>query len=102
MSNLQGDGSSNPSAVERGENAPAAERSGEHKLDRTEDGQEIEIEEGGGEQGQDEIPATAMKNFTNAASAKKIFGTMRRPNPSAKKGNDPYNYEEKYPEDATY
>ncbi|PBK62922.1 hypothetical protein ARMSODRAFT_558313 [Armillaria solidipes] len=37
-----------------------------------------------------------------SAGAKKIFGTMRRPNPTAKKGNDAYNYEEKYPEDAIY
>ncbi|KAK0442900.1 hypothetical protein EV421DRAFT_1903869 [Armillaria borealis] len=35
------------------------------------------------------------------ASAKKIFGTMR-PNLAARKGNDAYNHEEKYFEDAPY
>ncbi|PBK62858.1 hypothetical protein ARMSODRAFT_1008013 [Armillaria solidipes] len=53
---------------------------------------EVEAEEGKSEQKQ------ALPN----ASAKKIFGTMRRPNLAARKGNDAYNYEEKYPEDAPY
>ncbi|KAK0458571.1 uncharacterized protein EV420DRAFT_1334422, partial [Desarmillaria tabescens] len=100
MTNLQAD-DSNANAVEREENTPAAERSGGQRLDRTEDGQKIRIEEGGGEQEQDEDPATAVQNPASAASTKKVFG-IKRSNPSARKGNDPYNYEEKYPEDAAY
>ncbi|KAK0462437.1 uncharacterized protein EV420DRAFT_1734782, partial [Desarmillaria tabescens] len=42
-----------------------------------------------------------MQNPTNATSTR-IFGTMRRPNPTAKKRKDGYNYEEKYPEDPIY
>ncbi|KAK0458578.1 uncharacterized protein EV420DRAFT_1748062 [Desarmillaria tabescens] len=93
MSNLQSRGSSNPKAVKREENTSAAERSGEHRLDQTEDG--------GGEQEQDGDPAMAVQNPANAASTKKVFG-IKRSNPTAKKGNDPYNYEEKYPEDPRY
>ncbi|SJL04845.1 uncharacterized protein ARMOST_08216 [Armillaria ostoyae] len=51
---------------------------------------------------EDRAPAAAPPTSATAAGAKKIFGTMRRPNPTAKKGNDAYNYEEKYPEDAIY
>ncbi|SJL04832.1 uncharacterized protein ARMOST_08203 [Armillaria ostoyae] len=81
--------------------------------------QGVEPNEAAGGQEQGEAPASAPPPSVNAAGAKKIFGTMRRPNPTAKKGathtsystsylmgcqigNDTYNYEEKYPEDATY
>ncbi|SJL04929.1 uncharacterized protein ARMOST_08300 [Armillaria ostoyae] len=86
---------SNP-AVEQEENVPVAQ--GAHMHDR-----EMPAEPGGGgEQEQDEVHTNNVPNSANAAGAKKIFGTMRRPNPTAKKGNDAYNYEEKYPEDAVY
>ncbi|KAK0474802.1 hypothetical protein IW261DRAFT_1568298 [Armillaria novae-zelandiae] len=52
----------------------------------------VEAEEGRSEQRQ-ALPS---------ASAKKTFGAMRRPDLAARKGNDAYNYEEKYPEDAPY
>ncbi|KAK0462457.1 uncharacterized protein EV420DRAFT_1524946 [Desarmillaria tabescens] len=96
MSTLQGDGLSAPGAVELEASPTAADRSGEHRPDQTGDGQEIEEP--------DKDPATVTQNPTNAASTK-IFGTMKRQNPSntsAKKGNDAYNYEEKYPEDPIY
>ncbi|KAK0441430.1 hypothetical protein EV421DRAFT_732643 [Armillaria borealis] len=64
--------------------------------------QEVEPNEVAGVQEQDEAPTPAPPPSANAAGAKKIFGTMRRPNPTARKGNDAYNYEEKYPEDAIY
>ncbi|SJL04837.1 uncharacterized protein ARMOST_08208 [Armillaria ostoyae] len=64
--------------------------------------QGVEPNEAAGGQEQDEAPASAPPPSANAAGAKKIFGTMRRPNPNVKKGNDTYNYEEKYPEDAIY
>ncbi|SJL04841.1 uncharacterized protein ARMOST_08212 [Armillaria ostoyae] len=70
---------------------------GEHRHNPAE--QEVEPNEAAGGQEQDEA---APPTSANAASAKKIFGTMRRPNPNVKKGNDAYNYEGKYPEDAIY
>ncbi|KAK0442852.1 hypothetical protein EV421DRAFT_2056395, partial [Armillaria borealis] len=99
MSHLQGDGSSNSKrnqAVEREENMPAAAQNGER--DRTENGLE-EVEIGRGEREQDKV--TAVQNTTNAASTK-IFGTVRRPNLTARKGNHTYGYEQKYPEDVIY
>lgn len=41
-----------------------------------------------------------MHDVLPNASTKKIFGTMKRSNLTARKVNDPFNYEEKYPEDA--
>ncbi len=77
--------------------------------------QEVDSDE---EEEEDQAPATAPPPFATAVNAKKTFG-MRRPNPSAKRGvnnasystsylmgcqigNDAYNYEDKYPEDAPY
>ncbi|PBK83119.1 hypothetical protein ARMGADRAFT_679783 [Armillaria gallica] len=97
MSHLQGDGSSNSrrnQAVEREESMPGAAQNGERGLDGIENGLDVEIEEGRGEREQDRV--TAVQNPTST----KIFGIVGRP--TAKKGNDAYNYEEKYPEDAIY
>ncbi|SJL04801.1 uncharacterized protein ARMOST_08172 [Armillaria ostoyae] len=58
-------------------------------------GTEVEAEEGNSEQKQ---RTTALPN----ASAKKINGTMRRPNLTDRKGYDTYNYEEKCLEDEPY
>ncbi|KAK0458574.1 uncharacterized protein EV420DRAFT_365417 [Desarmillaria tabescens] len=49
----------------------------------------------------EQAPANPVQDLANAASAEKIFGTMKS-NLTARKGNDPYNYEEEYPEDVTY
>ncbi|KAK0185917.1 hypothetical protein F5146DRAFT_1068496 [Armillaria mellea] len=68
------------------------EEIGERACDNHEHVPEVDAEEGQSEQ----------KQTLSSASAKKTFGTMRRPNPAARKGNDAYNYEEKYPEDAPY
>ncbi|KAK0227875.1 hypothetical protein IW262DRAFT_561167 [Armillaria fumosa] len=70
------------------DNEEIKERSGEDQ----ERVQEVEAEEGKIEQ----------KHAPPSASAKKTFGTMRRPNLATRNGNDAYNYEEKYPEDAPY
>ncbi|KAK0492144.1 hypothetical protein EDD18DRAFT_1109234 [Armillaria luteobubalina] len=45
-----------------------------------------------------QAPAAAPPS---TAGAEKFLGTTRRANPKTKKGNDKYNYEEKYPEDAS-
>ncbi|KAK0492205.1 hypothetical protein EDD18DRAFT_1358293 [Armillaria luteobubalina] len=66
------------------DNEEIKERSGED--------QEVEAEEGKSEQ----------KQAPPSASAKKTFGSMKRPNLVTRKGNDAYNYKEKYPEDAPY
>ncbi len=69
-------------ALKQEKNVPVAQ--GAHRHD-----QEIEVEPGDGrEQEQDEVPTINVPKFTNAAGAKKIFGTMRRPNPSAKNGSE--------------
>lgn len=47
--------------------------------------QEVEPDEVAGGREQDEAPASAPPPSVNAADAKKIFGTMRRPNPTVKK-----------------
>ncbi len=90
---------------------------GEHQYNPAE--QEVEPNEAAGGQEQNEAPTSARPPSANAASAKKIFGTMRRSNPTVKKGvqnasysrsylmrcqigYDAYNYEEKYPDDAIY
>ncbi|SJL04767.1 uncharacterized protein ARMOST_08137 [Armillaria ostoyae] len=49
----------------------------------------------------EQAPAAAPPTSANAANAKKVFG-MKRSNPTAKKGNDTYDYEQKYPEDPPY
>ncbi|KAK0474765.1 hypothetical protein IW261DRAFT_524337 [Armillaria novae-zelandiae] len=48
-----------------------------------------------------QAPAAASPTSANAASTKKVFG-IKRSNPTVKKGNDTYDYEQKYPEDAPY
>ncbi|KAK0185868.1 hypothetical protein F5146DRAFT_1143386 [Armillaria mellea] len=53
--------------------------------------QEVEAE------GEGQDPA----DLPTSANAKKVFG-MKRSNPTVKKGNDTYDYEQKYPEDAPY
>ncbi|KAK0432581.1 hypothetical protein EV421DRAFT_1742219 [Armillaria borealis] len=73
------------------------EGGGEHK--NHQDNQQAEAEDNGGQEEHD-VPITDLPNPANANPGK-IFGTMRKPSPAAK-GNDVYNYEEKYPEDATY
>ncbi|KAK0227824.1 hypothetical protein IW262DRAFT_1454999 [Armillaria fumosa] len=50
---------------------------------------------------EDEAPVAAPPNSATAASTKKVFG-MKRSTPTVKKGNDTYDYEQKYPEDAPY
>ncbi|SJL04772.1 uncharacterized protein ARMOST_08142 [Armillaria ostoyae] len=69
---------------------------GEHRQNPA--GQNVESDE---EEEEDEAPAAAPITSATAASAKTTFG-MKRPKPSAKKGNDTYDYEQKYPEDAPY
>ncbi|KAK0438051.1 hypothetical protein EV421DRAFT_984489 [Armillaria borealis] len=90
-----------PSTSDRLQNFAGDEERGREKAT---DKQETEVQAGEGEQKQDDVqvPVSGLPNAASAASAKKIFGTVKRPNSTAKKGNDPYNYEEKYPEDATY
>ncbi len=87
MSNLQGDGSSNSRRnqdVVREENTPGAAQNGERGLDRTENGLDVEIEEGRGEREQDRV--TAVQNPTST----KIFGIVGRP--TAKKGSKNADY----------
>ncbi|PBK62885.1 hypothetical protein ARMSODRAFT_556595 [Armillaria solidipes] len=76
---------------------------GEHE--RSPAGQEEEVESGGAkkeELEEDQAPATAAPpTSATAAFAKTTFG-MKRSNPTVKKGNDSYDYEQKYPEDAPY
>ncbi len=57
---------------------------GEHQHNSAE--QEVEPDEAAGGQEQEEASASAPPLSANAAGAKKIFGTMRRPNPTVKKG----------------
>ncbi|PBK62962.1 hypothetical protein ARMSODRAFT_1024502 [Armillaria solidipes] len=93
---VSGPGTGSNTTLKQEENVPVVQGAYRHD-------QEIEAEPGGrGQREQDEVPTINAPNPANAAGAKKIFGTMRRPNPTAKKGNDAYNYEEKYPEDAVY
>ncbi|KAK0489230.1 hypothetical protein IW261DRAFT_1414600 [Armillaria novae-zelandiae] len=65
------------------------------------DKQELGAQPGEREQKQYDVRVPGP-DAASAASAKKILGTVKRPNSTGKKGNDRYNYEEKYPEDATY
>ncbi|SJL00539.1 uncharacterized protein ARMOST_03852 [Armillaria ostoyae] len=60
--------------------------------------QEVESNEG---EEEDKAPAAAPPTFVTAANAKTAFG-MKRSNPTVKKGNDSYDYEQKYSEDAPY
>ncbi|KAK0227919.1 hypothetical protein IW262DRAFT_1455102 [Armillaria fumosa] len=53
------------------------------------------------EEEEDQPPAAIPKTFVIAANAKTTFG-MKRSHPAVKKGNDTYDYEQKYPEDALY
>ncbi len=97
------------------EDAEAEGIGGDGELGQNPAEQGVESDEAAEE---DEAPTAAPTSAT-AASAKKIFGAMRRPNLTVKKGvknpsysvsylmgcqigNDVYNYEEKYPEDAIY
>ncbi|KAK0492176.1 hypothetical protein EDD18DRAFT_1414804 [Armillaria luteobubalina] len=62
--------------------------------------QEVEPDEVAGWQDEDEAPVSVLLPSANAASAK-VFG-MKRSNPMVNKGNDMYDYEQKYPKDARY
>ncbi|KAK0186013.1 hypothetical protein F5146DRAFT_1227645 [Armillaria mellea] len=98
----EGPSSSGPGqsqAISCDENLPAEERGNEavDKHMKLPDSQEQKVEQ---EQGH--VPANALPGSANAASSKKIFGTIRKPNSTIKKGNDSNNYEEKYTEDAIY
>ncbi|PBL00240.1 hypothetical protein ARMGADRAFT_1072614 [Armillaria gallica] len=66
----------------------------EHEIGRDEERQQ---DKAAGGQDQDGPPAAA----STAAHAKSFFG-VKRSNPTVKKGNDSYDYEQKYPEDAPY
>ncbi|KAK0474764.1 hypothetical protein IW261DRAFT_523944 [Armillaria novae-zelandiae] len=46
-------------------------------------------------------PTVAPSTSANAANAKKTFG-LNKPKPAVNRGNDTYDYEQKYPEDAPY
>ncbi|KAK0492171.1 hypothetical protein EDD18DRAFT_1465616 [Armillaria luteobubalina] len=72
---------------------------GEHPQNLAE--QEVEPDEAAGGQDEDDAPASAPVPAANAAGAKTVFG-MKRANPTVKRGNDMYDYEKKYPEDAIY
>ncbi|PBK62935.1 hypothetical protein ARMSODRAFT_558636 [Armillaria solidipes] len=50
---------------------------------------------------EDQAPAAVPPTSATAASTKKIFG-MKKATRTVKKGNDTYDYEQKYPEDAPY
>ncbi|SJL04881.1 uncharacterized protein ARMOST_08252 [Armillaria ostoyae] len=50
---------------------------------------------------EDQASTTALPTSATAANAKKTFG-IKRQKPAVKKGNDTYDYEQKYPEDAPY
>ncbi|PBK87589.1 hypothetical protein ARMGADRAFT_1085609 [Armillaria gallica] len=67
-------------------------------LDEEEEGKDAESDE---EEKEDQAPAAAPPTSANGANAKKVFG-MKSSNPTVKKGNDTYDYEQKYPEDAPY
>ncbi|SJL04739.1 uncharacterized protein ARMOST_08109 [Armillaria ostoyae] len=69
---------------------------GEHEQKPAEQEKESDEEEIDGE-----APAVALPISATAANAKTTFG-MKRSNPTVKKGNDTYDYEQKYPEDAPY
>ncbi|KAK0442913.1 hypothetical protein EV421DRAFT_1903881 [Armillaria borealis] len=68
------------------------------EVDSDEEKKDAESDE---EEKEDQAPAAAPPASANAANAKKVFG-MKRSNPTVKKGNDSYDYEQKYPEDAPY
>ncbi|PBK83064.1 hypothetical protein ARMGADRAFT_677560 [Armillaria gallica] len=53
------------------------------------------------EEKKDQAAATAPPTSANVANVKKVFG-MKRSNPTVKKGNDVYDQEQVYPEDAIY
>ncbi len=68
-------------AISCDENLPAEERRNEavDKHMKLPDSQEQKAE-------QEHVPANALSGSANAASSKKIFGTIRKPNPTVKKG----------------
>ncbi len=74
-----------PSRSDRLENLAGDEERGHEKAT---DKQELEVQAREGEQKQNDIrvPVSASPNVASAASAKKIFGTVKRPNSTAKKG----------------
>ncbi len=96
---------------------PGIGADGEHGRNRA--GQEEDVQSGEAEEEEEEdkaIAATAPPTSATAANAKTLFG-MKRSNPTVKKGlkatsnpipfvshqflgNDSYDYEQKYPEDA--
>ncbi|KAK0227832.1 hypothetical protein IW262DRAFT_1531569 [Armillaria fumosa] len=75
------------------------EGGGEHLHNPAE--REVEPGKVTGGQEHDEAPASALLPSANTAGTKKVFG-VKRSNPTVKKGNDTYDYEQKYPEDAIY
>ncbi|KAK0492114.1 hypothetical protein EDD18DRAFT_521337 [Armillaria luteobubalina] len=50
---------------------------------------------------EDQVPAVAPPTSTSAANARTTFG-LKKPKPAINRGNDTYDYEQKYPEDAPY
>ncbi|KAK0196624.1 hypothetical protein F5146DRAFT_1129418 [Armillaria mellea] len=64
-------------------------------MEPEEEKEDVEIDE--------QITHNAVKpvNPAMAPKAKKVFG-MHRVQPTAKKGNDPSNYEDRFPEDPMY
>lgn len=85
---LSSSGPGQSQAISCDENLPAEERRNEavDKHMTLPDSQEQKAE-----QGQERVPANALSGSANAVSSKKIFGTIRKPNPTVKKGNDSYN-----------
>ncbi|KAK0442890.1 hypothetical protein EV421DRAFT_2082008, partial [Armillaria borealis] len=80
---------------------------GDGEQGRSSAGQEEEVESSKAEEvnsdeeeDEDEAPAVAPPTSATA-NAKTLFG-MKRSNPTIKKGNDTYDYEQKYPEDAPH
>ncbi|KAK0492202.1 hypothetical protein EDD18DRAFT_1258380, partial [Armillaria luteobubalina] len=53
------------------------------------------------EEEEDQVAVAPPPPFADAANAKTVFG-MKRSNPTVVQGNETYDYEEKYPEDAPY
>ncbi|KAK0225069.1 hypothetical protein EDD85DRAFT_980297 [Armillaria nabsnona] len=84
---------------------PGIGKDGEHgqnlAVQEVQSDEEEEDVESNEEEDEDQAPAGPPPSSADAAIAKKVFG-MKRSNPTVKKGNDKYDYEQKYPEDAPY
>ncbi|KAK0474757.1 hypothetical protein IW261DRAFT_523635 [Armillaria novae-zelandiae] len=80
------------------EDATAEDRGNEGGGRREKESDELEIEA----QEEDEVRAAGPPIFSaKATNVTTAFG-MKRSNPTVERGHDLYNYEEKYPEDASY